>query len=497
MSDHKSVILLLSLLALVGVALAQLRAQGTNGEEVLTNEAIVKMVQAHLGVDVIVEQIRNSPGNYSLTTNSLIKLKQQGVPDKIIAGMQAKAKVSATSPPPASAPQAVAPTRSRPEQVETSSGHWQVTEKPDPMTGRVTREALISLHGSDEGDFRLSASCVVDQVLGEQFRSADLEIKSLTKGLGFQRFESAQTVTSRKKLFSNDVETAVGPALQCTWMDVGIGGGAIRNIQSHSCAVDSVASLELIGYSLSDVNEVADNVILGKDDSPMAKGLMGLVKALAAPQQAALDASTIHIHDLLTADSMKVGLSLTDGEKTVLQIPLDSVFISYVTGCLPPPHAPVAANATPPTAPAPASLAPIPKSPSASKAVTVPGNHAWTPTGVLVNAGGVVTISATGGVSMGAGWPFTPPVGRPPNCDTQTGFPAGQLPCWSLIGRIGEQGTIFYVGNNRTLQTADSGQLFLGVNDNRVEDNRGSWRAVVSVQRENAQTQPPAPSPAP
>jgi uncharacterized protein len=62
--------------------------------EILTNPDVVKMVQAHLGADVIVNQIQSHPGNYSLSTNSLIKLKQAGVPDKVIAAMQAKAAAS-------------------------------------------------------------------------------------------------------------------------------------------------------------------------------------------------------------------------------------------------------------------------------------------------------------------------------------------------------------------------------------------------------------------
>ncbi len=64
-----------------------LRGQET---EVLNNDKVVEMVRARLGVEVIVEQIRSNPGHYTLNTSSLIKLRQQGVPDKVIAAMQAK-----------------------------------------------------------------------------------------------------------------------------------------------------------------------------------------------------------------------------------------------------------------------------------------------------------------------------------------------------------------------------------------------------------------------
>jgi TPR repeat protein len=53
------------------------------------------MVQAHLGTDIIVNQIQSQPGDYTLNTTSLIKLKQSGVPDKVISAMQAKAAASA------------------------------------------------------------------------------------------------------------------------------------------------------------------------------------------------------------------------------------------------------------------------------------------------------------------------------------------------------------------------------------------------------------------
>lgn len=111
--------------------------------------------------------------------------------------------------------------------------------------------------------------------------------------------------------------------------------------------------------------------------------------------------------------------------------------------------------------------------------VVVPGNQTWTDTGTFVSAGQEIVITASGGVSMGAGWPLYPPAGKPPHCDGG-GFPAGELPCWSLIGRVGD-GPIFYVGNGTRLTATNSGQLFLGVNDNIVADNTGSWVANIGI----------------
>jgi TonB family protein len=55
-----------------------------------SNDEVVKMVQAHLNTTIIVTQIQNSPGNYCLNADSLIKLQSLGVPDEVISAMQAR-----------------------------------------------------------------------------------------------------------------------------------------------------------------------------------------------------------------------------------------------------------------------------------------------------------------------------------------------------------------------------------------------------------------------
>jgi hypothetical protein len=89
------IVLLLTILA----SGDQLRAQEATGQETLTNADVIKMVQAHLGTDVIVSQIQNSRSKFSLTTSSLIQLKQANVPDKVIEAMQSKNSTSRPSAP--------------------------------------------------------------------------------------------------------------------------------------------------------------------------------------------------------------------------------------------------------------------------------------------------------------------------------------------------------------------------------------------------------------
>jgi len=67
-------------------------------QDALTNDSVVKMVKAGLGEGVIVGMIQSQPGNYSLNPDDMVKLKADGVGDKILAAMIAK---NTASPAPA------------------------------------------------------------------------------------------------------------------------------------------------------------------------------------------------------------------------------------------------------------------------------------------------------------------------------------------------------------------------------------------------------------
>ncbi len=72
--------------------------------QTLDNDSILKMVKAGLGPDLIVTMVQSQPGNYKLGVDEMIALKSAGVPDKIIAAMQAKG----SAPPAAAQPVAEA-----------------------------------------------------------------------------------------------------------------------------------------------------------------------------------------------------------------------------------------------------------------------------------------------------------------------------------------------------------------------------------------------------
>jgi serine/threonine protein kinase len=117
--------------------------------------------------------------------------------------------------------------------------------------------------------------------------------------------------------------------------------------------------------------------------------------------------------------------------------------------------------------------------------INIPSNQEWMDTGVTVHSGAAVGISAAGTVYL-AGPGTTQAPGGDPSCRPATSyttrgsqFPAPQLPCWSLIARIGN-GQPFEVGSS-ILVTATTGRLYLGVNDDSFSGNTGIWTVKIKI----------------
>jgi hypothetical protein len=94
---QRTTILVLLLLSLAVLAAQSVRAQSGSGQEVLTNESIIKMVKAEVGENVILQMIDSHPGNYNMTADGVVQLKQQGVPENIISAMMVKGPASSNS----------------------------------------------------------------------------------------------------------------------------------------------------------------------------------------------------------------------------------------------------------------------------------------------------------------------------------------------------------------------------------------------------------------
>jgi hypothetical protein len=116
------------------------------------------------------------------------------------------------------------------------------------------------------------------------------------------------------------------------------------------------------------------------------------------------------------------------------------------------------------------------------RTVAVQANRQWTDTGINVRAGDVIRFDPTGVIQWGPGRQDGPAgeVNSPHNASRPIPNRAGG----SLIGRIGAgSGDMFYIGGDRgTFRARTSGRLYLGVNDDYLQDNSGQFRVLVEHQ---------------
>src|SRR5215203_923897 len=114
--------------------------------------------------------------------------------------------------------------------------------------------------------------------------------------------------------------------------------------------------------------------------------------------------------------------------------------------------------------------------------VSIAPARLWTDTGILLERGQSITVRAHGTMNWytGAceGKCLSTPAGIP--CPGRTTKPFG-LTCMSLIGRIGQSGAPFEVGESLAFKAPAAGKLFLGVNDEYLPDNTGEWTAEIST----------------
>jgi hypothetical protein len=118
---------------------------------------------------------------------------------------------------------------------------------------------------------------------------------------------------------------------------------------------------------------------------------------------------------------------------------------------------------------------------SGGRTINVPANTAWTDSGITVNAGDRVMFQASGSIMYGRseGQTATPDGGG----ERRSNYPDPSVPVGALIGKVGNNGTPFAIGNQRqALSMPASGRLFLGVNDNERGDNSGAFSVLVAKQ---------------
>jgi hypothetical protein len=112
----------------------------------------------------------------------------------------------------------------------------------------------------------------------------------------------------------------------------------------------------------------------------------------------------------------------------------------------------------------------------------VRADRQWTDTGITVRAGDTLRFDASGVINWGPGRQDSPEgeLNSPYNANRPIPNRAGG----ALIGRIGTgMSDVFFIGSDRgTFRARTSGRLYLGVNDDYIQDNSGSFRVIVEHQ---------------
>jgi hypothetical protein len=116
-----------------------------------------------------------------------------------------------------------------------------------------------------------------------------------------------------------------------------------------------------------------------------------------------------------------------------------------------------------------------------SAKVTVNGGQQWVDTGMDVQSGDKLHITAKGALSMGNNSGITADGAQRGWVDTLRALMVPSAGRGALVGRIGNSpaATPFYVGADGTVQAPTAGRLYLGINSDSSETPNGSYEVHI------------------
>ena len=121
-------------------------------------------------------------------------------------------------------------------------------------------------------------------------------------------------------------------------------------------------------------------------------------------------------------------------------------------------------------------------SPAQNGQVNVAANQRWVSTGITVAAGQQVSFNASGEVQLSSDAADVATTAGSKIGRRASGAPIPGDLAGALIGRVGN-GRVFGIGNQAgPLPMPEGGMLFLGVNDDNLDDNRGNFVVTVTTQ---------------
>ena len=109
--------------------------------------------------------------------------------------------------------------------------------------------------------------------------------------------------------------------------------------------------------------------------------------------------------------------------------------------------------------------------------VNVSARTQWTDTGITVRNGQALYFEASGRVRWGKDRQDGPEGEN--NSPRNPSRPIPGRPAAALIGRVGDDAPFFIGSDVEGIRVRGSGNLFLGINDETLDDNSGSFRVTV------------------
>lgn len=131
---------------------------------------------------------------------------------------------------------------------------------------------------------------------------------------------------------------------------------------------------------------------------------------------------------------------------------------------------------TPPAAPPPSPTATL--APATGGGIVIPANQAWTATGLNVRRGEMLGFSTSGEIQLSTDASDIAGSAGARNQRMAANAPLPNAFAGALIARI-DNGRPFAIGDQTTVRMPATGQLFLGINDDHMTDNRGEFRVEI------------------
>jgi hypothetical protein len=239
-----------------------------------------------------------------------------------------------------------------------------------------------------------------------------------------------------------------GEKLSAQLVDLGGVGFTVRvNGQERQIPTNDVAVIDFTGGTMT--NEDWAKVQSGQQITWLRNG----------------ETITGNLYDIAGTSPLRLTLQTSSGERVVASNEVARIVLART-------DAAVAGTTGSTTSPTTGNLAP-----ATGSGLIVSARQAWTPTGIQVRRGEVVTFNTTGEIQLSGD---TNDVANAAGAKSQRYATNAPLPrnfAGALIGRVGNQ--VFPIGNQASVTMPATGTLFLGINDDGFEDNVGEFRVEI------------------